>query len=220
MYLVWVCVPCSKLLHKSMPIVTTEAKRFNPFTTWHGKITRNESKNLKKLKTYSKVIYYYLLLLTYLVLFLRSFYMDAHIIAYRLRISLVITTKNIPLERLWQHISTSCYWISRNRVFQDGEVCKYLKFAIPKETRLLETQGGFHLCRNKQRLGEKSRGAIWIIRESGRTSFLAVDGQCDSPGHNATYNIATALDVKTNKVLDFKIVHVKVRSTSLVLLQP
>ena len=58
------------------------------------------------------------------------------------------------------------------------------------------------------------------IRESGRTLSLAVDGQCDSPGHNATYNTATTLEVKTNKVLDFKIVHVKVRSTSLVLLQP
>ena len=47
-----------------------------------------------------------------------------------------------------------------------------------------------------------------------RTLSLAVDGQCDSPGHNATYNTATALDVKTNKVLDIKIVHVKVRHIS------
>ena len=58
------------------------------------------------------------------------------------------------------------------------------------------------------------------IRETGRTLFLAVDGQCDSPGHNATYNTVTALDVKTNKVLDFKIVHVKVRCISLLLLKP
>ena len=58
------------------------------------------------------------------------------------------------------------------------------------------------------------------LRESGRTLSLAVDGQCDSPGHNATYNTVTALDVKTNKVLDFKIVHVKVRCISLLLLQP
>ena len=57
------------------------------------------------------------------------------------------------------------------------------------------------------------------IRESGRTLSLAVDGQCDSPGHNATYNTVTALEVKKKKILGFKIVHVKVRSTSLVLLQ-
>ena len=47
-----------------------------------------------------------------------------------------------------------------------------------------------------------------------RTLSLAVDG------HNATYNTVTALHVKTNKVLDIKIVHVKVRSTSLVFLKP
>ena len=58
------------------------------------------------------------------------------------------------------------------------------------------------------------------IRESGKTLSLAVDGQCDSLEHNATYNTATSLDVKTNKALDFKTVHVKVRFTSLVLLQP
>ena len=58
------------------------------------------------------------------------------------------------------------------------------------------------------------------IQESRRTLSLALDGQCDSAGHNATYNTVTALDVKTNKVLYFKIIHVKVRSTTpLVLLQ-
>ena len=137
MCLVWVYVSCLKLLHKSLWIVTTKAKCFKPFTTWHGMITWNESNNFKKLKIYSKVMYYSLLLLTYLVLFLRSFYMVAHIIAYRLHISSVITTKNIPLKRLWQHIDTSCCWISRNKVFQEGEVSKYLKFAIPKEIRSL-----------------------------------------------------------------------------------
>ena len=29
-----VYVPCSKLLHTSMGIVTTEAERTNPFATW------------------------------------------------------------------------------------------------------------------------------------------------------------------------------------------
>ena len=57
------------------------------------------------------------------------------------------------------------------------------------------------------------------MQESRRTLSLALDGQCDSAGHNATYNTVTALDVKT-KVLYFKIIHVKVRSTTpLVLLQ-
>ena len=59
--------------------------------------------------------------------------------------------------------------------------------------------------------GKKNqREQINEIRESGRSLYLAADGQCDSPGHNATYNTMTMLDTKTNKILDFSIVHVKV----------
>ena len=38
---------------------------------------------------------------------------------------------------------------------------------------------------------------------------ISVDGQCDSPGHNATYSTVTAMDVDTNKILDFEVVNVK-----------
>ena len=48
------------------------------------------------------------------------------------------------------------------------------------------------------------------IKDTGRELNLAVDGQCDSPGHNATYSTVTAMDIGCNKVLDFKIIHVKV----------
>lgn len=48
------------------------------------------------------------------------------------------------------------------------------------------------------------------IISSGRSLELAADGQCDSPGHNATYNTVTFLDSATNKILDFSVVHVKV----------
>ena len=57
---------------------------------------------------------------------------------------------------------------------------------------------------------KNQREQINEIRESGRSLYLAADGQCDSPGHNATYNTMTMLDTKTNKILDFSIVHVKV----------
>lgn len=39
---------------------------------------------------------------------------------------------------------------------------------------------------------------------------LAVDGQRDSPGHNAIYNTVSAMDVDSNKIVNFNIVHVKV----------
>lgn len=49
---------------------------------------------------------------------------------------------------------------------------------------------------------------------TNRQLALAVDGQCDSPGHNATYSTVSAMDCETNKVLNFKIVHVKETGTS------
>ena len=39
---------------------------------------------------------------------------------------------------------------------------------------------------------------------------LALDGQCDSPGHNATYSTVSAIDTATNKLINFRVVHVKV----------
>ena len=58
----------------------------------------------------------------------------------------------------------------------------------------------------------KNRNAqIEDIIASGRKLELAIDGQCDSPGHNASYSTVTAMDTFNNKVLNFKIVHVKVR---------
>ena len=39
---------------------------------------------------------------------------------------------------------------------------------------------------------------------------LALDGQCDSPGHNATYNTVSAIGTTTNKLINFRVVHVKV----------
>ena len=48
------------------------------------------------------------------------------------------------------------------------------------------------------------------IKKFGRVLELAVDGQCDSPGHSATYNTVSAIDAETNKVINFRVVHVKV----------
>ena len=48
------------------------------------------------------------------------------------------------------------------------------------------------------------------IKKCGRVLELAVDGQCDSPGHSAKYNAVSAIDAETNKVINFRVVHVKV----------
>ena len=48
------------------------------------------------------------------------------------------------------------------------------------------------------------------IKSSGRVLELALDGQCDSPGHNAPYNTVSAIDTATNKLINFRVVHVKI----------
>ena len=57
---------------------------------------------------------------------------------------------------------------------------------------------------------EKHRsGLIAEAKNRGKPISLGVDGQCDSPGFNATYCTVTSMDVETNKILDFKVVNVK-----------
>ena len=48
------------------------------------------------------------------------------------------------------------------------------------------------------------------IKKYGRVLELAVDGQSDSSGHSATYNAVSATDAETNKVINFRVVYVKV----------
>ena len=48
------------------------------------------------------------------------------------------------------------------------------------------------------------------INKYGCVLELAVDGQCDSPGHSATYNTVSPIDAKTNKMINFRVVHMKV----------
>ena len=45
---------------------------------------------------------------------------------------------------------------------------------------------------------------------------LALDGQCDSPGHNASYCTVSSMDTQTNKILHFKVVDVTVSNDVLV----
>ena len=39
---------------------------------------------------------------------------------------------------------------------------------------------------------------------------LALDGKCDSAGYSATHNTVSAIDTETNKLINFRVVHVKV----------
>ena len=48
------------------------------------------------------------------------------------------------------------------------------------------------------------------MKKCGRDLELAIEEQCDSPGHSATYNTVPAIDAETKKVINFRVVHVKV----------
>ena len=48
-----------------------------------------------------------------------------------------------------------------------------------------------------------------VNQAKNETLDLAIDGQCDSPGFNATYCTVSSMDIKTDKILDYQIVDVK-----------
>ena len=55
----------------------------------------------------------------------------------------------------------------------------------------------------------EQKDVVEAIKNDGRELHLGVDGQCDSPGHNATYCTVTAMDARSNKVVDLNVVNVK-----------
>ena len=158
--------------------------------------------------------------MTYLVLFLRSYSIVTHIIAYRLRVSLVITTKNTPSKGCGNILIPAAAEFARIGYFKMETFANILNLQFLKKSNYYKHRGDFiypEINRAWEKNQEEQFEEIW---ESGRTLSLAVAGQHDSPGHNTRYNTVTALDIKANKVLDFMIVHVKVRCISLLLLQP
>ncbi|XP_066922298.1 uncharacterized protein [Clytia hemisphaerica] len=56
---------------------------------------------------------------------------------------------------------------------------------------------------------EHHEAVIKEVNARNKLVSLSVDGQCDSPGFNATYCTVTSMDVDSNKILDFKVVNVK-----------
>ena len=50
------------------------------------------------------------------------------------------------------------------------------------------------------------------IRKEKRNLFLSGDGRCDSPGHSAKFGSYTIIDIFSDKVVDFKLVQVRLRA--------
>ena len=88
---------------------------------------------------------------------------------------------------------------------------KLLNLKFISKTMFYEYRGDFVFPEINHAWGKEQKRQIEEITASGRNLQLAVDGQCDTPGHNATYSTVSAMDSETNKLLNFRIVHVKVR---------
>ena len=53
------------------------------------------------------------------------------------------------------------------------------------------------------------REMLGKITKECRQVELSIDGQCDTPGHNATYCTVSSMNIHTNKIIDFNVVDVK-----------
>ena len=96
------------------------------------------------------------------------------------------------------------------RIGKPRKFAEILKLRFVGKTNYYEHGGDFIFSKVHSTWEKNWHEQINEIWESGRSLYLAVDGQCDSQGHNATYHTVTMLDTETNNILDFSIVHVKV----------
>ena len=115
---------------------------------------------LKILKAYCKVIYYRLLVLTYLVLFLRSFLW--------LLISLLIgcsycwslQPKILHSKGCGNILIPAAAEFAGIGYFEMESFANILNLQFLKKSVYYKHKGEFHLSRNKQGMVEKSRGAV------------------------------------------------------------
>ena len=103
--------------------------------------------------------------------------------------------------------ATELSGISYNKI---SKFAKLLNLQFISKTMYYNHRGNFVFPEIDHAWRKNQQEQIHEIIESGRGLVLAADGQCDSPGHNATYSTVSAMDTTTNKVLNFKIIHVKV----------
>ena len=81
---------------------------------------------------------------------------------------------------------------------------------IPQKTLIYEHRRRYVFPEIDAAWRENQPEQIEEIISSGRMLELALDGQCDSPGRNVTYNTVSAIDTATNKLINFRVVQVKV----------
>lgn len=109
----------------------------------------------------------------------------------------------------WRKFSTICWFIFHwNSIYQISPVCfcNNLKSIGVDCYYTLTEKYAFPLIDTFAQTEQN-----WVFKslnDRGEPVTPASDGCCDSPGHSATYVTYTMLDVKSNKIVDFKVVSV------------
>ena len=85
-----------------------------------------------------------------------------------------------------------------------------LKLKIPQKTSSYEHRRQYVFPEIDAAWRKNQLEQIEEIKSSCRLLELALDGQCDSPSHNGTYNIVSAIVTATNKLIKFRVAYVNV----------
>ena len=124
----------------------------------------------------------------------------------RLELSMDISAVLAQYPEMWKCFDTSSSGICGNRIHKAMKVWQNFEVQVHCQDKLLWASWWRYISWSPFCLEKNQQEQINEIWESKRSLYLAADGQCDSPGHNTV----TMLDTKTNTILDFSIVHVKV----------
>ena len=121
---------------------------------------------------------------------------------------LAITAFHSWSER-WRKFSTICWFI-----FSGIQFAKFQQFASAINLKFIGADC-YYTLREKyvfpviDSYWQTEQNRVFnSLKDRGEQVTLAGDGRCDSPGHSAKYGTYTMLDVKSNKIVDFKFLSV------------
>ena len=120
---------------------------------------------------------------------------------------MVIPTKTASCKSCWEYTHSSAAEFSGIGFTKLHKFSCLLNVRIPQKTMFYEQRKQFVFPEIDAAWRVQQ---IQEIKKCDRGSELVFDGQFDSPGHSATYNTVSAIDAETNKVINFRVVHVKV----------
>ena len=122
---------------------------------------------------------------------------------------MVISTKTASCCRYRKHYDCCSRWIRWYRVYKIQKFSSLLNLEIPQKTSFYEHRRQYVFPEINAAWRKNQLEQIEEIKSSGLMLELALDGQCHSQGYNLTCDTVSAKDTATNKLINFRVVHVK-----------